>query len=112
MFSGLGMIGGILFLTALAVLTAPPTVARITDPTTRAGAKVFAANDCASCHKVHGQGGANGPDLSFVGRMREVGWLGAYVRDPEKLNPESTMPPFRLSEEDLDRLAAYLKSLR
>lgn len=111
-FSGLGMVAGILFLTALAVVTAPPTAARITDPTIRAGAKVFAANDCASCHKVHGQGGATGPDLSFAGSARETQWLKTYVRDPEKLNPESTMPPFRLTEEELDRLAAYLKSLQ
>jgi ubiquinol-cytochrome c reductase cytochrome b subunit len=110
--SGLGVVGGMLFLTALAMLTAPPTAARITDPTIRAGAKIFATNDCASCHKVHGQGGANGPDLSFVGRTREAQWLKTYVRDPESLNPQSTMPPFRLSEEDLDRLAAYLKNLQ
>jgi quinol-cytochrome oxidoreductase complex cytochrome b subunit len=110
--SGLGVVGGILFLTALAVLTTPPTAARITDPTIRAGVKVFTANDCASCHKVHGQGGASGPDLSFVGRTRDVEWLKTYVRDPEKLNPESTMPPFRLNEEDLGRLAAYLKNLQ
>jgi ubiquinol-cytochrome c reductase cytochrome b subunit len=110
--SGLGVVGGILFLTALAVLTAPPTAARITDPTIRAGAKVFTANDCASCHKIHGQGGASGPDLSFVGRTRDVEWLKTYVRNPEQLNSESTMPPFRLGEEDLDRLAAYLKSLQ
>ncbi len=109
---GLGIVGGILVLTVVAVFTAPPTAARITDPTIRAGAKVFTANDCASCHKIHGQGGANGPDLSFVGRAREAQWLKTYVRDPESLNPQSTMPPFRLSEEDLDRLAAYLKSLQ
>lgn len=111
-FSGLGIVAGILFLTGLAIVTAPPTIARITDPTIRAGAKVFAANDCASCHKVHGQGGANGPDLSFVGRTRDAQWLKTYVRNPDSLNPESTMPPFRLAEEELDRLAAYLKSLQ
>jgi ubiquinol-cytochrome c reductase cytochrome b subunit len=111
-FSGLGVVGGILFFTVLAVLTALPTAARITDPTIRAGVKIFAANDCTSCHKVHGQGGGSGPDLSFVGRTREAQWLKAYVRNPDSLNPESTMPPFRLNEEDLDRLVAYLKSLQ
>ena len=43
--SGLGVVGGILVLTVVAVFTAPPTAARITDPTIRAGVKVFAANE-------------------------------------------------------------------
>ena len=74
---------------------------------------MYADNDCASCHKIRGEGSASGPDLSLIGRVHETEWLKTYIRDPDSLNPESSMPPYRrLAEEDLDHLAAYLKSLQ
>lgn len=55
----------------------------------------------------------NGPDLSFIGNTREVEWMRQYVRDPDSLNPDATMPPYkRLRADELEQLVAYLKSLR
>jgi ubiquinol-cytochrome c reductase cytochrome b subunit len=100
-------------LTVMAVADDPATWAYVTRPAVRAGARLVAQNDCASCHKIRGEGGSVGPDLSFVGQRRETEWLKAYVRDPASLNPSAAMPAHTaLSEKDLDAIAAYLKSLR
>jgi len=100
-------------LTVMAVAGDPATWAYVTRPAVRAGARLVAQNDCASCHKIRGEGGSVGPDLSFVGQRREIGWLKAYVRDPDSVNPSATMPAHTaLSEKEIDAIAAYLKSLR
>jgi ubiquinol-cytochrome c reductase cytochrome b subunit len=40
------------------------------DPAIARGKAVFARFGCAGCHRVHGEGGAVGPDLSYVGDAR------------------------------------------
>jgi len=41
------------------------------------GAKLYQANNCASCHTIHGWGGAFGPDLTDVGARSSP----AFVRE-------------------------------
>ena len=97
----------------MAVASDPATWAYVTRPTVRAGARLYAENDCATCHKVRGEGASSAPDLSFIGQMREIDWLRTYVRDPDSLNPATTMPPYKnLSEQEIDLIVAYLKSLQ
>lgn len=112
--AGFGIIAGIGLLTALAVFSDRAAVAYWLNPTVRTGAQLYAENDCASCHKIRGEGsGSSGPDLSFIGNVREIEWMKQYIRDPDSLNADTTMPPFkRLSEAELDQLATYLKSLQ
>jgi ubiquinol-cytochrome c reductase cytochrome b subunit len=111
--SGLGVLAGIGLLTALAVFSDKATVAYFLNSSVRAGVRVYAENDCASCHKIRGEGAGSGPDLSFIGNAREIEWMKQYLRDPDSLNTDATMPPFkRLSPEELDQLAIYLKSLQ
>jgi putative heme-binding domain-containing protein len=47
------------------------------------GEQVYAANGCASCHTIHGRGGAIGPDLTDVGARRSPQHLRASVIEPE-----------------------------
>jgi ubiquinol-cytochrome c reductase cytochrome b subunit len=100
-------------LTVMAVAADPATWAYVTRPAVRAGARLVAQNDCASCHKIRGEGGSVGPDLSYVGQRREIEWVKAYVRDPHSLNPSAAMPAHTaLSDKEIDAIATYLKSLR
>ncbi len=111
--SGFGVLVMIGLLTALAVWSDRATVAYMLHPAVRAGAQVYTENDCASCHKIRGEGNSSGPDLSFIGKARQMTWMRQYIRDPDSLNPDSTMPPFKsLTEEELDHLVAYLESLQ
>src|SRR5688572_1176279 len=81
-----------------------------------AGQAVFAANGCAKCHAVAGQGGGKAPDLTRVGA--EPGhtpqWLVEHVRNPRAHNPSSRMPGFegKISDRDVLALGTYLSSLK
>jgi len=46
------------------------------------GKAVFAKNGCAGCHLVQGQGGSNGPELSFIGSQRPVRFLQESIEFP------------------------------
>ena len=71
--------------------------------------KLFEEN-CNVCHRLHEKGGDVGPDLTQVGNFRETTWIHAYTKNPQSLNPDSSMPEFgsSLSEEEIEILARYL----
>jgi ubiquinol-cytochrome c reductase cytochrome b subunit len=78
-----------------------------------AGRQVFQSKGCTGCHKVHGQGGSIGPELSgqtLVGKSRK--WIEDQVRNPKSHFPQTIMPSFAgLSTEQLNNLVSYLLSL-
>lgn len=82
------------------------------DPAVARGKAVFAQFGCAGCHRIHGEGGAVGPDLSFVGDTRpEREWHLKHFRDPQSVSPGSFMPKLPLSEQQLNDLTTYMLSL-
>jgi len=46
------------------------------------GQKLFASKGCGGCHLVRGSGGANGPDLTYIGSQRHTEFLRASILDP------------------------------
>jgi mono/diheme cytochrome c family protein len=102
--------------------------------------KVYANNNCARCHKLGETGGgppapkggaqagekAGGPggkgprggmvpDLTTVGAdaKHTKEWITEHIRNPKAHTPQSRMPasgPEKISDADLDALAAYLAS--
>jgi len=83
-----------------------------TDPAVAAGRALFERLQCTSCHRIHGEGGAIGPDLSYVGDHRDRDWLIKHFRDPQSTSPGSIMPKFPLKERELNDLTAYMLSLK
>ncbi len=95
-----------------------------------AGMAVYKAHGCAVCHRVRGDGGRMGPDLSNIGAMRSLGHLQEAVRDPNaevlpqhwmvkaKTNSGATVTGMRLNEDTFSvqiidgtgRLASYSKA--
>jgi len=77
------------------------------------GKKVFQSQGCSGCHKVNGQGGSTGPELSgntLNGKSRK--WLEEQIRNPKSHFPNTIMPSFSsLGKEELDNLVSYLMSL-
>ncbi len=76
-------------------------------PQARRGLEVWRSNNCQACHQVHGFGGFHGPDLT--NRLTDD------VHDAELIQVIMTgsgrMPAFELSDEDLDALMAWLRSI-
>ena len=68
------------------------------------------ATSCAGCHKISGEGGESGPDLSSVGSRRDAAAIKRIISDPTSEFPDTLMPPFaeRLSEQQLNTLVQYL----
>jgi ubiquinol-cytochrome c reductase cytochrome b subunit len=82
------------------------------DPSVAHGRVLYARHHCAACHKVHGEGGKVGPDLSYVGDDRpDREWHLRHFRDPQSVSPGSIMPRFPLSDKDLTDLTGYMLSL-
>ncbi len=82
-------------------------------PSIEKGKQVFQSKGCLGCHRVNGQGGSIGPELSgstLSGRSRN--WLKDQITDPKSHFPHTVMPAFTgLSKEQLGNLVAYLTSL-
>jgi len=77
-------------------------------------AAVVHARYCIGCHAIDGDGGRDGPDLSRIGAKHDASFLVRLIADPESVNPDAEMPSFksRLSQAELEAIAAYLASRR
>jgi mono/diheme cytochrome c family protein len=76
------------------------------------GKKLYAAQDCATCHKIGGKGGKIGPDLTKEGTKRNAQWLVPFFKNPAAKYPKGSMPPVKGSQKDLQDLAAYMLTLK
>jgi ubiquinol-cytochrome c reductase cytochrome b subunit len=75
------------------------------------GAAVYEANHCSACHAVNGVGGKLGPALNGLSKRQTRSWVEQHFVDPQKLSPGTIMPPYKLSEADMNNLTTYLFSL-
>jgi ubiquinol-cytochrome c reductase cytochrome b subunit len=83
------------------------------DPALARGKAVFARFGCTACHRIHGEGGAVGPDLSYEGDSRpDRAWHLRHFKDPQSVSPGSIMPKFPLSDQELNDLTSYIVSLK
>ena len=74
------------------------------------GKTLYRQEGCFMCHRLDGEGGKVGPDLTLEGtRGRTVDWLTGHFKEPAKFVPGSIMPPFKnLTDEQLSALIAFL----
>jgi mono/diheme cytochrome c family protein len=79
----------------------------------RLAAATFSAM-CVSCHRIAGEGGTTGPDLSEVGARRSATSIRQIIADARGEFPETVMPMFRdrLNAEQISALARYLARRR
>jgi ubiquinol-cytochrome c reductase cytochrome b subunit len=81
----------------------------------RAGHALYQSQQCAGCHRIAGQGGEEGPDLTTVGLRHSGGWIHSFVESPSRFHESSRMPaygPPALSHQEIEELAQYLTTLR
>jgi nitric oxide reductase subunit C len=83
-----------------------------TDSKIERGKAVYDETGCATCHAIGGIGGTIGPSLDKIGSKYDAEKLKGILLNPKTLNPNTVMPPFEGSEEDLEALVAYLLSLK
>lgn len=68
---------------------------------------------CASCHSAKpGSGGLSGPELYSAGDRLQSDYVVEYIRNPQKFDPHVWMPKLELNDADVQKLAAYLATLK
>ena len=75
------------------------------------GAELFEERECSRCHSIAGRGGDKGPALDFVSRRLRADYLPAWIRRPQTFRPDTEMPAFDGTEEQLNAIVAYLSTL-
>jgi cytochrome c oxidase subunit 2 len=95
----------------------------VQDPAVAEGRQVFESQACISCHVVRGTAanGKFGPDLTHFG-SRDTLASGAadntpanlklWIQDPDYVKPGSLMPAMQLSNDQMDKIVAYLETLK
>jgi cytochrome c oxidase subunit 2 len=87
------------------------------------GQKLFANQPCVGCHTINGTNaaGVTGPNLTHVASRGFIaggvlqntpGELRAWIKDPQAIKPGSLMPTLGLSDDQVNKLAAYLSTLK
>jgi len=72
------------------------------------GKALFGELRCVSCHAVNGRGGTMGPELSRIGDKVRRDWLFSFLKDPHREQPETEMLQYRLRDDQLRDLTAFL----
>jgi cytochrome c oxidase subunit II len=97
----------------------PPVV----DPGVRAGRDLFFSTACINCHTVGDSvaTGTFGPDLTHLMTRKTIGAgvrantpenLRAWTKDPDHLKPGVHMPAMKLTDAEVDKIVAYLLTLK
>jgi cytochrome c2 len=72
------------------------------------GRALFGELRCVSCHAVNGRGGTMGPELTRIGDKVRRDWLFSFLEDPHRVQPETAMLQYRLGDDQLRDLSAFL----
>jgi mono/diheme cytochrome c family protein len=63
---------------------------------------------CLGCHKLYGDGGTIGPDLTTVRERRSPAYIAAMITDPQRVVPGSAMPRILMPESTRRLITQYL----
>ncbi|HBV65570.1 MAG TPA: cytochrome c oxidase subunit II [Rhodopirellula sp.] len=97
----------------------PPPV----EPSAIAGRKTFLSLTCSQCHAIAGTGADRSiaPDLTHLASRSELAAgvlsntpenLRSWLKNPAAFKPGCKMPDFKLTDQQLDDLVAFLETLR
>jgi quinol-cytochrome oxidoreductase complex cytochrome b subunit/cytochrome c5 len=84
----------------------------LADPLAAAGKKVYESESCDACHGENGTGTNAGAKLTGATAQKSAEELSNLLRHPTAKMIEGEMKPVDVSDEDLNALVAYIKSLK
>jgi len=75
------------------------------------GKALFGYARCVSCHSLNGAGGTLAPDLGKIGSKVRLDWLFHWIKNPRAYQPNTKMPQYRFTDEEIASIVAYLSTL-
>jgi ubiquinol-cytochrome c reductase cytochrome b subunit len=75
------------------------------------GALTYQKNQCGVCHQVNGAGMNNAPPLNGLAKRRKLEWVMDHFLDPQKYDPDSTMPSYKFKPQENENISRYLLAL-
>lgn len=76
-----------------------------------AGRILIEKKRCIRCHRIAGEGGLVGPELTLVALRKDEAWMFSYLTDPRAIDPNGKMPKPRLTAGQREAIVAYLRTL-
>jgi len=67
---------------------------------------------CQGCHAMGETGHYVGPNLNNAGKWLTPGWIEAWLRNPQEVQPDTVEPRRNFTGEEIQALTAYLMTLR
>lgn len=69
--------------------------------------------NCLVCHRINGEGGEIGPDLSYEGTKVKKDWLVNFLKTPYKIRPneKARMPKFNLTNREVKTIVDYMNMI-
>ena len=74
------------------------------------GERLMEQYRCRDCHRILGEGALKAPDLTGITQRLSDQELDLWLKDPNAVKRNTTMPDFRLSDTEVDALIAYLRA--
>jgi len=65
---------------------------------------------CLGCHRLKGEGGTIGPDLTTVRERRSSAYIASIIADPQRVVPGSAMPRTAMPVSTRELITRYLSS--
>ena len=90
--------------------TPPRPIGLEPSATVLSGAQLIEAYGCRGCHLIGGTGGTIGPSLDTVFERRDEAWVLKQIENPRANKPDTVMPPFGLSPEQIASIVEFLRS--
>lgn len=76
------------------------------------GETIFRMARCISCHLVDGKGGTIAPDLVNITTKVQLDWLFDWIKNPRAYQPNTQMPRYRFTNQEILKIITYLNSLK
>ena len=75
------------------------------------GAIIYQKQQCGGCHLINGAGQKVGPALNGLAFRRSRAWIEEHFLHPEKMSPDTPMPPYKFKPKDMEAITSYLLAL-
>ena len=75
------------------------------------GKTLFGYARCLSCHSLNGAGGTIAPDLANIADKVRLDWLFNWIKNPRAYQPNTQMPQYRFTDQEIRLIVIYLSTL-